>query len=115
MQVSKKQAALQELQQVPGVGKKIAETLWTLGIRSIADLQGREPEELFSQLQARAGARVDHAVLHVFRCAVYLLPSARAPRARTPELVARKRPIVSAYTGENAAYPQSLLISTQLW
>jgi hypothetical protein len=71
MRVSKKQSALQELQQLPGVGKKIAEDLWTVGIRSIEDLHGHDPEELFSWLQARAGAPVDRCVLYVFRCAVY--------------------------------------------
>lgn len=71
MQDSKKQSGLQELQQIPGVGKKIAEDLRTLGVRSITDLHGRDPEELFRQLQARAGAPVDRCVLYVFRCAVY--------------------------------------------
>jgi hypothetical protein len=71
MHVSKKQSALQELKQIPGVGKKTAEELWDVGIRSIADLHGRDPEELFRRLQARAGAPVDRCVLYVFRCAVY--------------------------------------------
>ncbi|MGC9444704.1 MAG: helix-hairpin-helix domain-containing protein [Candidatus Methanospirareceae archaeon] len=71
MCVPEKQSALQELQQIPGVGKKTAEDLWTVGIRTIADLQGRDPEALFSRLQARAGAPIDRCVLYVFRCAVY--------------------------------------------
>ncbi len=71
MHVSKKQSALQELQLIPGVGLSIAEDLWDVGIHSIADLHGRDPEELFNRLQARAGAPVDRCVLYVFRCAVY--------------------------------------------
>ena len=71
IRVSKKHLVLQELQRIPGVGKKIAEELWIAGIRSIADLHGRDPEALFSRLQERQDAPVDRCVLYVFRCAVY--------------------------------------------
>jgi hypothetical protein len=115
MVVSKKQSALQELQQIPGVGKKIAEDLWTVGIRSIADLHGRDPEELFSRLQARAGAPVARCVLYLRLSLCRLLRIARAPRARTPEMVALERLIERASPEENDEYNRSLLISTKLW
>jgi predicted flap endonuclease-1-like 5' DNA nuclease len=44
------QAALKELQQIPGVGKTIAGDLWNLGIKSIANLRDKDPEQLYHQL-----------------------------------------------------------------
>jgi hypothetical protein len=60
-----------DLLSIPGVGKKIAEDLVDLGIRAVADLKGRDPEDLYGRLCARAGKRVDRCMLYVFRCAVY--------------------------------------------
>jgi hypothetical protein len=66
-----KQIALKELRQIPGVGKSIAEDLWSLGIRSIGDLRKKYPEELYLQLCSSQGGHVDRCMLYVFRCAVY--------------------------------------------
>jgi nucleotidyltransferase/DNA polymerase involved in DNA repair len=63
--------ALRQLQEIPGVGPSISEDLWQLGIRSIRDLRGRDPETLYSDHCAQKGAPVDRCVLYVFRCAVY--------------------------------------------
>lgn len=71
MSKSTKRSVLKELQVIPGVGPKIAEDLWTLGLRAPGDLKDKDPEELYSRLCARKGARVDRCVLYVFRCAVY--------------------------------------------
>jgi hypothetical protein len=68
---SKYKTAIEELMQVPGVGKMAANDLWNLGIRSIADLKGRDPEELYRQLCDYQGVHVDRCMLYVFRCAVY--------------------------------------------
>ena len=64
-------AALRELTRVPGVGNKIAQDLCSIGIRRVADLQGRDPEDMYLRLCAHEGAHVDRCVLYVFRCAVY--------------------------------------------
>ena len=66
-----KQDALKELQHIPGVGKSISEDLWNLGLGSIHDLNGQNPEELYNALCLQQGMRVDRCVLYVFRCAVY--------------------------------------------
>ena len=66
-----KQAVLREFRQVPGVGKSIAEDLWDLGLRSISDLQNRDPEDLYLRLCALQGTHVDRCMLYVFLCAVY--------------------------------------------
>lgn len=62
---------LEELQEIPGVGKKIARDLWNMGIRSVGDLEGRDPEELYSKLCFQEGVDIDRCVLYIFRCAVY--------------------------------------------
>ena len=59
------------LQAIPGVGPSIAADLEALGIREPGDLPGRDPEEMFTELCALRGHRVDRCVLYVFRAAVY--------------------------------------------
>lgn len=76
-------SALKELRKIPGVGKSIAEDLWSLDIRSVADLQGRDPEALYHQLCALQGAQIDRCMLYVFRCAVYYASNTR----HDPELL----------------------------
>ncbi len=62
---------LKELQTIPGVGPAISKDLYNLGIRSVADLKGKNPEELYEQLCIYQGRKVDRCMLYVFRCAVY--------------------------------------------
>jgi hypothetical protein len=66
-----KENRLRHLQQIPGVGKTIAEDLWMLGIRSVRDLKGKDPEILYERLCERQGTRIDRCMLYVLRCAVY--------------------------------------------
>ena len=68
--VDKKQV-LKELMIIPGVGKSIAEDLWNIGIRSIADLKGKKPEALYQQSNSLEGVLQDRCLLYVYRCAVY--------------------------------------------
>jgi hypothetical protein len=60
-----------ELMIIPGVGKKIADDLWNLGIRGVSELKNRDPENLYQQLCDFQGMHVDRCMLYVFRCAVY--------------------------------------------
>ena len=71
MKEQTKQIALKEFQQIPGVGKSIAVDLWNLGLRSVQDLKGQDPEELYDKLCIQQGTHVDRCMLYVFRCAVY--------------------------------------------
>lgn len=66
-----------DLLSIPGVGRKTAEDLLGLGIWSVADLRGRDPEELYGRLCAKAGMHIDRCMLYVFRCAVYYASNAR--------------------------------------
>jgi len=71
MKNHKKSKILRELQQIPGVGPSLANDLWCLGIRSLADLKNRNPQILYERLCTLEGKHVDRCVLYVFRCAVY--------------------------------------------
>ncbi len=66
-----REQSIKELMLIPGVGKSIAYDLWNIGIRKIGDLTGKNPEILYFQSNAYAGAKQDKCLLYVFRCAVY--------------------------------------------
>jgi hypothetical protein len=78
-----KRRTLKALQEIPGVGKSISEDLWDLGIRSVADLRGKDPEKLYITRCAQVGVQIDRCLLYVFRCAVYYASTKR----RQPELL----------------------------
>ena len=69
---------LKELQTIPGVGPSIAQDLYDLGIRRVADLRSRDPERMYHAHERQRGVPVDRCLLYVFRCAVYYA-SARTP------------------------------------
>ncbi|MBN1333820.1 MAG: Pathogenicity locus [Synergistales bacterium] len=58
-------------QSIPGVGPSISKDLEELGFSTIEELDGADPEKLFSDLQELRGKRIDKCVLYVFREAVY--------------------------------------------
>ena len=60
-----------ELMQIPGVGEKIALYFSDIGIKSISDLIGKDPEDLYRKMCQQQGFTVDRCMLYVFRCAVY--------------------------------------------
>lgn len=63
--------SLKNLMQIPGVGKSISQDLLDIGINSIKDLQGKDPEVLYNQSNTFAGQKQDRCLLYVFRCTVY--------------------------------------------
>ena len=71
MKEKEKSKVLKELQRIPSVCKSISEDLWDLGIRSIKDLSGQDPEDLYERHSDIKGMPVDKCVLYSFRCAVY--------------------------------------------
>jgi hypothetical protein len=78
-----KKSVLKGLQIIPGIGRSIAEDLWNLGIRSVGDLRGRDPEQLYNESCNLAGARIDRCLLYTYRCAVYFATE----RKHDPELL----------------------------
>lgn len=69
--ISKGDKKSQRLEAVPGVGKSLAIDLRDLGIKSVSDLRGRDPEKMYDDLCKKRGAHQDRCVLYVFRSAVY--------------------------------------------
>lgn len=63
--------ARDELEQIPGVGKSVAHDLRQIGITSVKQLKGRNPERLYQKLCDFKASPVDRCMLYVFRCAVY--------------------------------------------
>ncbi len=62
---------MEELQSIPGVGRKIASDLFLIGINCISDLRNKDPEELYEKFCLVKRQKVDRCLLYVFRCAVY--------------------------------------------
>ena len=62
---------IKSLTQIPGVGKSIAGDLLNIGIKSVGDLKGKNPEQLYNKSNKHAGTVQDKCLLYVFRCAVY--------------------------------------------
>ena len=77
------QAILKHLQTIPGVGKSIALDLWDQGFRSVDELKGRDPEEMYVRQCELQGGPVDRCLLYTFRCAVYYASNER----HEPELL----------------------------
>ncbi len=73
----KKRDVLKELMTIPGVGQSIAGDLYDLGIRSVGDLRGNNPERLYDHLCLLRGQRIDRCMLYVLRCAVYFATARR--------------------------------------
>ena len=68
------------LEEIPGVGKRIAAVMERLGIRAVADLRGKDPEALYLQECLMKGYQEDRCALYVWRAAVYYAEQA-APEA----------------------------------
>ena len=75
--------ALNQLQEIPGVGKAIARDLYDLGFRSSRELKNLDPDELYLKLCAHKGMQVDRCMLYVLRCAVYYA----SKKVHNPELL----------------------------
>ena len=70
-------SSLQELEQIPGVGKTIARDMQNIGIHSIDALKGRQAEQLYDRLCEFKASPVDRCMLYVFNWLFtkFLLPS----------------------------------------
>jgi hypothetical protein len=73
----------QELESIPGVGRRIGQELRALGFGQVADLYGADPEKMYRDLCKLRGAHIDRCVLYVFRCATYYTSA----RVHDPELL----------------------------
>lgn len=62
---------LKQLEEIPGVGIKIAQALQDIGIRRVSDLKGKNPELLYQKICEYKAGPADRCLLYVIRCAVY--------------------------------------------
>lgn len=60
-----------DLTKIPGVGANMERHLQNIGIRCVADLVGKDPEELYHLDCLKKGFQEDRCALYVYRCAVY--------------------------------------------
>ncbi len=65
------QSASDQLTQIPGVGEAIARHMQNIGICSVSQLKGQDPEKLYKKLGDFSAGPVDRCMLYVLRCAVY--------------------------------------------
>ncbi len=77
MNTDLRKQVVKQLREIPGVGESIAEDLWELGIRRVADLKRKNPERLYLRRCAQVGMPIDRCLLYVFRCAVYYASTQR--------------------------------------
>lgn len=69
--------SIKELTVIPSIGKSIAEDLTNIGIYSVEDLKGKDPEKLYDQSNKYEGVVQDRCLLYTFRCAVYFADGGR--------------------------------------
>jgi len=63
--------SLKNLQTIPGVGPSLAQKYLNIGIKTVSDLKGKDPEKLYLKICADQGYPVDRCVLYVCRSSVY--------------------------------------------
>lgn len=63
--------SLKSLQQIPNIGKSLAEDLISLGICRVEDLKGRNADELYIRLCRQTGERQDPCVHDTFAAAIH--------------------------------------------
>jgi hypothetical protein len=74
---------MRAFQELGSVGPRIAEELWDLGYRSVAELVDADPDQMYRRShELQGGGYLDRCVLYVYRCVVY---QARTPKP-DPEL-----------------------------
>ena len=59
--------ALKELQMVRNIGPVAAKELYSIGIRTPAQLRRASPEKLYEKLKRKKGGKLDRCVLYQFR------------------------------------------------
>lgn len=68
---SKEMNMPEELQNIPGVGKKLAKEFSKIGIKKISDFEGKNAEDLYLKICDENGCSVDKCVLYVCRSSIY--------------------------------------------
>lgn len=69
--LTKTENAVKQLCTIPSIGPKVGMMLVEIGIREVADLRGRDPQQLYKAICRTRNETLDRCVLYHFRCAVY--------------------------------------------
>jgi hypothetical protein len=64
-------SALEQLEQIPGVGKSVAQDMRNIGIDSVSQLENQDPEKIYQKLCSFKASPVDRCMLYILCCAVY--------------------------------------------
>ena len=72
-----KKVSPRELEEIPGVGRKVAQYMRNIGINRVEDLKGKEADKLYAKLCKFTASPVDRCMLYVFRCAIYYAENSR--------------------------------------
>lgn len=67
----------EELEDIPGIGPRMAADLRSLGYRTVASLKSADPERMYERSRKAVGGRLDRCVLYTYRCAVYYASHAK--------------------------------------
>lgn len=59
-----------DLTVIPGIGKKMKEYMQNIGINSVEDLKGQDPQDIYMRHCLFEGHKVDRCCLYVYRLAV---------------------------------------------
>jgi len=70
MEQDDRESVLKELRTIPVVGEKVAEPLYMLGIRSVKELIGRSPDDMYGELRTMKGYYVEPCMLNQLKVAV---------------------------------------------
>ena len=63
--------SLKDFQRIPGVGKVVANDLFEMGYKSVAELKDQNPEVMYVLHNTLKAEVQDICMLYTFRCAVY--------------------------------------------
>jgi hypothetical protein len=65
------------VQSIPYIGPSIAEDLHNIGIDSVEDLKGKDPEKMYELSNKHEGRSQDRCLLYTYRYAVYYAEGGR--------------------------------------
>jgi len=65
-----REGVVDELKKLPGIGEKIAEEFWNIGIRSISDFKDADPDKFYAHYRANTESPIRN-MLPIFKMVVY--------------------------------------------
>jgi len=69
--MSRSKKSNSSLQDIPGIGPKLAQHLREIGFCDPSELRNQDAEQMYARLCEHHGRSMDRCVLYAFRCAVY--------------------------------------------